>query len=125
VTHVAVGVAREDGDRGVLFAFGVLAAQVVLERAVSTTEQPEMVPTTVPRVCAQIGKVRRGGYHEVEILFQVPGDAVVTINPHRAHRTGSGLLLAIHQVIDHQRPAGAGEQLTQANRVRRAVSGVQ
>jgi hypothetical protein len=52
-------------------------------------------------------------------------DAVVAVDPHRAHRAGIGLPLSIHQVIDHDRPVRTGEQVAQADRRDRRVAGVE
>jgi hypothetical protein len=63
------------------------------------------------RACAQGRRVGGGGDRDVDVLRQVGGDAVEPVDPHGAYRAGAGLVLAVHQVVDDQRPARAAEQL--------------
>jgi hypothetical protein len=46
-------------------------------------------------------RIRGGGDREVDVLCEMLADAVVAVDPHRAHRAGIGLPLSVHQVIDH------------------------
>src|SRR5438034_7226690 len=125
VAERAVTVAREDRDGRILAAVGVLAAQVVLERAGSTTEQPKVVPSPVARVLAQGGRIGSGGDDEVDVLRQMMSDAVEAVDPHRAHGAGIRLLLAVHQVIDHHGAVWSTEQLAQADTSPECVTGIE
>src|SRR5262245_17452868 len=94
VAERALAVSREDGDGRILVAFDILAEQVVLERAGSTTEEAKVVPSTVAGVLAQGRWIGSGGDDEVDVLGEMMSDAVVAVDPHRAHGAGIDLLLA-------------------------------
>jgi len=106
-------------------AFRVFASKIVLERAVAAAEQPQMAPPAIAGVLSEHGRIRGGGDGEVEALCEMVGDAVVAVDPHRAHRAGRRLPLSIHQVIDHDRPVRTGEQVSQADRRDRRIAGVE
>src|SRR5438105_3102924 len=125
VAERAITVSREDRDGRILGAFGILAEQVVLERAGSTTEQPKVVPSPGAGVLAQGGRIGSGGDHEVDVLRQMMSDAIETIDPHRTHGAGFRLLLAVHEVIDDHGAVWSTEQLAQADTSRGRVTGIE
>src|SRR5256885_899494 len=125
VAERAVTVSREDRDGRILIAVGVLAEQVVLERAGSTTEQPKVVPSPVAGVLAQRGRIGSGGDDEVDVLRQMMSDAVEAVDPHRAHGTWIRLLLAVHEVIDHHGAVWSTEQLAEADTSCRGITGIE
>src|SRR2546427_12976106 len=94
VAERAVTVSREDRDGRILVAFGVLAEQVVLERADSTTEQPKVVPSPVAGMQAQGGRIGSGGDDEVDGLREMVAGAVGGGDSNPEHGGGSRLLLA-------------------------------
>src|SRR5919204_1658863 len=115
MTERAIAVPRENRDRRVLPAFCILAAKVVFERAIPATEQPKVAPPTSASVLAQARRICGGSDGEVDVLGEMMTDAVVAVDPHRAHRAGTGLTLPVHQVVDDQWPIGPAEQFAQAN----------
>jgi len=56
--HFALGVARENGNCGVLMPFGVFAARVIIEDAVAGANETQLVPGACATVGAQSGDVR-------------------------------------------------------------------
>jgi len=53
MAHGAAGVAGEDGNCRVLVTVAVLAAEVVFETAIASTEESQLVPAARARVSAQ------------------------------------------------------------------------
>src|SRR5438874_11402994 len=102
MTERTVAVPREDRDGRVLPAFCILAAKVVFERAVPAAEQPKVAPASSASVLAQRRRICGGRDREVDVLGEVMTDAVVAVDPHRAHRAGTGLTLPVHEVVDDQ-----------------------
>src|ERR671937_3145236 len=100
MTERAVMVPREDRDGRILPAFCILAAKVVFERAVPATQQPKVAPPSSASVLPQGRQICGGSDGEVDVLGEMKTDAVVAVDPHRAHRAGSGLTLPVHQVVD-------------------------
>ena len=105
----AVGIAGENGNRGVLMPVAVFAAQVVLEGAGATTQESQPVPTSAACMRAQSDRTGRGHDRNVDVLGQVMCDTIPSIDDKRAHRARLGLLLSVHEVIDHNRPIWFGE----------------
>src|SRR5215471_19734191 len=70
-------------------------------------------------------KIGRGGDREIDVLSEMMSDTVVAVDPHRAHRTGTGLTLSVHQVIDDHRPIRPAEQFAQADTPNRRVACVE
>src|SRR2546430_16824424 len=91
MTERAVAVPRENRDGRVLPAFCILTAKVVFERAVPATEQPKVAPSSSASVLAQRKWICGGSDGEVDVLGEMMTDAVVAVDPHRAHRAGTGL----------------------------------
>src|SRR5919198_2858306 len=99
MTERAVAVPGEDRDGRVLPAFCILVAKVVFERAVPATEQPKVAPPSIASVLAQGRHIGCGSDGEVDVLGEMLADAVIAVDPHRAHRARSGLTLPVHQVV--------------------------
>ncbi len=74
-------------------------------------------------VGAQSGDIRGGHDGEVEILRDVLGHAVEAVDPGGAHRASLGLLLPVHEVIDHQRAIGPGEEFAEAHGAHGPITG--
>ena len=115
VAQSAVGVARENGNGGVLMPFAVFAAEVVLEGAVAAAEEAQPVPAARASVRAQSGHIGGGDDGEVKILSEVMGHAVGAVDPGGAHWASLGLPLSVHQVIDDERAIGLGEEFAQTD----------
>src|SRR5919108_2120569 len=91
MSESAVAIAREDRDGRVLVALRVLAAKVVFEGAVPATKQPKVAPPSIASMLAQGRWICGGSDDEVDVLGEMKTDAVVAVDPHRAHRAGAGL----------------------------------
>src|SRR5690606_7127173 len=76
VSHGAVVIEREYRDRRVLMAFLVLAAEVVLERAVARAQQAQPVPPPVTGVRAQRRQIGRGDDRKIDVLREMMRNAV-------------------------------------------------
>jgi hypothetical protein len=76
-------------------------------------------------VLTQDWYIGRGYDGKIHVLGKVVSDSVETVNPRGTHRTWLSLLLPVHEVIDDQRPIGQSEQLAQADRLGRSVTGIQ
>jgi hypothetical protein len=98
----AVAIAGENGNGGVLLTFGIFAAQVVFECAVTGAKQAQLVPAARASVGAQSGEIGCGHHGEVQILGEVMGYAVGAVAPRGAHGARLGLPLSVHQVIDDE-----------------------
>ena len=125
VAHGAVGVAGENGNGGVLAAFVVFAAQVVLEGAIAGAEEAQLVPASRASVGAQSGEIGGSDHGEVEILSEVMGHAVRAVEPGGAHGARLGLPFSVHEVIDDERAIGLGEEFAEADGARGRILGVQ
>src|SRR5262245_15502202 len=100
VTNRAVIVPREDRNGRVLIPLAVFAPEIVFERIVATTQEPQPVPTALARVCSQRDRIGRGDNGNVDILSQMMSDTIPTVDPKRAHWAWRRFLLAKHKVID-------------------------
>jgi hypothetical protein len=125
VAQGAVSVARENGDGGVLVPFAVFAAEVMLERALPSTEEAQLVPASRASVCAQSGDIGGRDDGEVEILSEVMGYAVGAIEPGSAHRARLGLPFSVHQVIDDERAIGLGEEFAEPGGAHRRIASIE
>src|SRR5262249_51849572 len=57
---------------------------------------PKVTLSSIASVLAEGRRIRRGSDGEVDVLGEMNGDAIVTVNPHRAHGAGAGLALPVH-----------------------------
>ena len=76
-------------------------------------------------VSAQGREIGGSDNREVEILSEMVGDAVSTVEPSGAHGASLGLLFSEHEVIDDERAIGPGEELAEADGAHRRVSSVE
>src|SRR5438874_3468074 len=125
MAYGAVGVAGENGNGGVLMAFAVLAAQVVLESAVAGAQEAQPVPAARSSVRADRGDISGSVDGEVNILSKMMGNAVGAVEPGGAHGAGFGLPLSVHEVIDDERAIRPGEELGEADGAQGRVTTVQ
>jgi len=108
--HGAVRVPGKYRDGGVLIAFTVFAAEIVLEDIARTgAEQAQVMPASPASVRAHKGQIRSRHDGEIDLPRDVVGDAIVTIDPKRAHGARAGLPLTVHEVVDHQRAIRSGK----------------
>src|SRR5258706_4191326 len=113
MTQRAVTVSRENRNRRVLMSFAIFAAEIVLKSAVAGAEQSQLVPTSASRVRAQRGGISRRDNCQVYVLRDVMSNAIVAIDPGGTHQARHVLLLSIHEVVNHKRTIGRGEQFAQ------------
>src|SRR6266478_1136930 len=95
-------------------SFAIFAAEIVLKSAVAGAEQSELVPTSASRVRAQRGGISRRDNCQVYVLRDVMSNAIVAIDPGGTHWARYGLLLAVHEVVNHERTIRRSEQFAQA-----------
>src|SRR5262245_5931232 len=71
---------------------------------------------------SQARQIGGGNNSQIQILSEMVGDAIKTVNPRRAHRARLCLFLAEHEVIDDQRPIPACEKLAESYLLDRCIS---
>ena len=110
MAHVAVSIAREHGDRRMLFAFLYFTRKVAFESIAATTQESQAMPTAPAAMLAQGGEIGSGNDdREIDILSQTIGHAVKPVDPHRAHRTCFLLTFAVHKMVQNKGAVGRGE----------------
>src|SRR4026209_1046569 len=93
VSHRSIGITCEHGHRRILTAVAVLASQIVFERILTGAQESQIFPSARAGVFAKRRRVGGRNDSEVDILGQMMSDAVVSVDPHRAHGAGLRLLL--------------------------------
>src|SRR6267142_4038546 len=94
-------------------SFTIFAAEIVLKSAVAGAQQTQFVPPSVPRVRAQRGRICRRHNRQVNVLREVMSNSIEAIDPRGTHWARYGLLLAVHEVVNHERTIRRSEQLAQ------------
>src|SRR5437868_4550821 len=89
MAHVAVNIAREHGDRRMLFAFLIFTRKVAFESIAATTQEPQVMPTAPATMLAQGREIGGGNDREIDILSQMIGH---TIKPRRSTSCTSDML---------------------------------
>src|SRR5262249_40698325 len=102
VANESVSFPGEDGNSRILISLPILATQIVFEGTVSTTQQPQSIPSASARVRPQRRWICGGRDGEVQIGRQVMRNTVVAVDPGCAHGTRLGLALSVHEVVDHK-----------------------
>jgi len=103
-----------------------LPTQIIFERAaLGSAQKAQVIPALSASVRAQRRLICSSDDGEVDILRQVTSDTVETVDQERAHRARARLPLSVHELIDHNRAIRRGEQLTQSDRSRWGVTGVE
>ncbi len=125
VTQGTIGVARENGNGGVLIPFAVFAAEVILERVVAGTEEPQLVPASRTGVGAQSGDIGGRNDAKVEILSEVMGYSVGAVEPGSAHWARVALPFSVHQVIDDERAIGLGEEFAEPDDAHGCITSIE
>src|SRR6202044_1832037 len=95
------------------------------EGAVAGAKETQLVPPACATVGAQSGDVRGRDDCEIEILGEVMGHSVGSVEPRSAHRASLGLLLSVHEVIDDEGAIGIGEKFAEADDVQGSVTYVE
>src|SRR6266581_928724 len=93
--------------------FAIFAAEIVLKSAVAGAQQTQFIPTSFSCVRAQRGRICRRDNRQVNILREVMSNSIEAIDPGGTHWAWYGLLLSVHEVVNHERTIGRSEQLAQ------------
>src|SRR6185436_8431939 len=113
VAQLAGRVVREHAEGRILVPLRILAAKVVLERAVAGAQQTQVMPSTGTRMRAKRRGIGGGHDRQVRVTGEMRGDPVEPVDPHRAHRTRGRVSLSVHEVVNDERPSRTAEELAQ------------
>src|SRR5687767_10240681 len=101
MTDRAVMVLRKNGYRRILIPFFVFAAEIVLKRARTGTQESQPVPTPRAGIASQAYRINCSNDRQIEVLSEVMRNAIDAVDPRRAHRAWFDLFFSEHELVEH------------------------
>lgn len=104
----AVRFAAEDADARML-SIVTFDVEILVETTLAARQQPDFVPSALARPFPEFSDFDFGHQYKICFLGDMRSDGIVSIGPHRAHRTSGHIRRPPHHVI-HDEPILAGRK---------------
>jgi hypothetical protein len=88
-------------------------------------QESQPAPPAPASVSPQRVELRGRHHDEIRVLWDMARNAIEAVDPRRAHRARTGLLLPEHEVVHDGRTSPPGEELGEPHDARRVAAGIE